>query len=690
MHPPRSEEERSLVIEKEDTGSAPALSIPDTLRAVDFAEIRDYLERLHPEGGPVAICCKRDTGEMTGRVFADHAAAAEYAEEQAAEGRYTGIYVSLNRLRPGTTNAPPRKEDVDVYTNLLIDLDRRDDNNTMASDEEREFLDNFADTVAAALRNELGTPPMKIDTGNGCGLIFRLPDLPVEEQSTVQTFLKRLAVKFDPRDENVHIDAAVGDPQRLTRLVGTVNRKFAPAEDRPHRRVRLLSAPEHRYSVERDRLLVPRIEVGEEDRKTYAVPLRNEKIDLVAELQKKLQFRKREVGDETYLDYHDIAGQPCLVANRIHEGNRGNPRCSAFVLTRDRRVYHTCFADGCRSLGAGKTRLAFQRLKLENLLAANDGSDWREHAHNFFELTTELPVHIVEHLVPEKSVTIYSGPSFHGKTFFAQDTAFSIITGQPLLGHFQISEPTPVFYHCPEMSEALFRQRLASFHFGNLSDKEMFLCRTMEDGAAWPLDSPEMRLSSQGRVLILDTLMYFNEAEDVSSYTEVRRFAENCYKLIAHGCRAIIALHHPPKQATAQDEMTLQNYVLGSAGYGGILGSCLGFRCLNDETLHIYLQQLKARGVSLKPFQIEGFKDGHLRMRVPPGESPYLKDLLNNEVDERYARACRMFEEGFSQTKVATALRASKRDVGKWHKLWMDGKEFDDPQAELPGVQVGQ
>jgi hypothetical protein len=529
--------------------------------------------------------------------------------------------------------------------------------------------------------------------------VFRLEKIPTGDEAIVKRLLERVKNRFDSQGTNAVVDISVGDPQRLTRLCGTSNRKFPESEGRPHRRAALLSSPELRYSIERHRLdgssVSSFLEINPGaspvpvflDIKSggpHAVLLK-QNVNFRAELSQKLKFQTHEEAEGMYFYYHGLAGQGCLVAGHVHSQNVGNPRCSAFVETKDHRIYHTCLADGCRSQrGVAKTRLALKNIGLANLVPADDGTDWREKCHNFFELTTEPPKHIVENLVPEKCLTIFSAPSYHGKTFTAQDTGRAIITGEKLFGHFAVPTPTPVFYHVPEMNESLFRHRLSQFHYGNLPDKEMFLCRTMEDGTAWALDSPEMRLSSQGRVVFLDTMMYFNEAVDASSYTEVRQFAENCYTLISKGCLGIVALYHPTKFAAGQDEMTLQNYVLGSAGYGGILGSCLGFRCLNPDTLHIYIQQLKARGTPLRPFQIERGADEHFYMKVPPtNDSPYLKDLLNSAQDSKYEQACKLFEKKISQTRIAGILSVSKTTVVKWAKTWKEDREHEERNKKM-------
>ena len=640
---------------------------------------------------------------MVGEIFHDYAQAAEYAARQDATGNSSAVYINLNRLRPDVEGAPPSKKDIAAFTNLLIDIDRRGKDDMNASDQELAELLTFKDLAAEELNTEFGTRPVEIFTGNGYGLIFRLEKIPTGDEAIVKQVLERLRNKFDSRGPTAIIDTSVGDPQRLTRLCGTWNRKFPETEGRPHRRATLLIAPELRYSIAWRELRTPSVatflEIQSDGSRAlppvpailearaggpHAVPLKQE-VDFRAALTKKLIFETHAGPEGTYYDYHGLVGQPCLVAGHVHSQNVGNPRCSAFVETNDHRIYHTCFAEGCRAQhGVAKTRLALKSIGLANLVPVDDGTDWRERCHNFFELTTELPKHIVENLLPEKCLTIFSAPSYHGKTFTAQDTARSMVTGAKLFGHFAVPAPVPVFYHVPEMNESLFRHRLSQFHYGNLPDKEMFLCRTMEDGAAWALDSAEMRLSSAGRVVFLDTMMYFNEAVDAASYAEVRRFAEQCFTLLAKGCLAIVALYHPTKFAAGQDEMTLQNYVLGSAGYGGILGSCLGFRCLNPETLHIYIQQLKARGIPLRPFQIERGADEHFYMKVPPtNESPYLKDLLAPSGDDRYERAYQMFEQKFSHAKIAAILHVSKSTVGKWAKAWKEDREHEERNAQM-------
>jgi len=263
----------------------------------------------------------------------------------------------------------------------------------------------------------------------------------------------------------------------------------------------------------------------------------------------------------------------------------------------------------------------------------------------------------------------------------------AISTGKPLWGVFDgPREPIPVLYHVPEMHEALVRQYMEKLE---IEDSEMFLVRTMEHGI-WPLEHPRMVESSKGRAVFLDTMGYFNPANEESSYKQSLEFARLAYRLLNGGCEGLIGLYHPPKYSTVETVWTLENSILGSAGYGGILRSCLRLKNLssdlNDSNVHVYVEGLKNPG--LKPFQLEGIP---LKMKVPPGKSPFLKDLSKCRIDPRYAKACELFEKGLSQRDARDHFDDPKPSLGtinKWHQKWESENSFPTFEfARGEGVQ---
>jgi hypothetical protein len=315
-----------------------------------------------------------------------------------------------------------------------------------------------------------------------------------------------------------------------------------------------------------------------------------------------------------------------------------------------------------------------------------DGSDWREGCKSKSQLSNTLPKFLLGGLIPEKCLTFITGPSYHCKTWLAVQSGNAVITGTDLWCFDGPGESVPVIYHVPEMNEALVRQRMDQV---GIEDSELFLVRPMELGI-WALDDPRMLKSSEGRLVYLDTQGFFNPADDAGDYKQALKFGQLVFNLLTNGARGVVALAHPPKYATQhlqkEPPWTLENSVLGSAGYGGILRSCLRVRNLNldlnDPNVWVYVQGLKNPG--LKPFQLQGLP---LKMKVPPGESPYLHALLGGiegQEDPRYLRACEMFTQKLSQRKVQEALKPiSIGLVNKWHKKWKAERETSDPQIPL-------
>jgi len=302
-----------------------------------------------------------------------------------------------------------------------------------------------------------------------------------------------------------------------------------------------------------------------------------------------------------------------------------------------------------------------------------DGSDWREFVRSKKQLTTELPKFLISGLIPEKALTFLVAPSYNCKTWFALACGKAISTGKPVWGFNGPREAVSVLYHVPEMHEALVRQYMEKLE---IEDSEMFLVRTMEQ-EVWPLDHARMIESSKRRAVFLDTTGYFNPADEESSYKQSLDFARLVYHLLNAGCRGLVGLYHPPKYSSSETVWTLENSILGSAGYGGILRSCLRMRNLNPDTNesnpHVYVEGLK--NPSLKPFQLEGIP---LRMKVPPGESPTLQTIVGSKTkrgapsklnEPTLNKLTELLKEGLSDREIGGHLGVDHKTVAKWKRI---------------------
>jgi AAA domain-containing protein len=309
--------------------------------------------------------------------------------------------------------------------------------------------------------------------------------------------------------------------------------------------------------------------------------------------------------------------------------------------------------------------------------------DWRKDVKTYFELSQEKPVMLIEHLLPEKALTIMAAPSYTGKTHFAIEMGLALATESNFLDHFKgPAKPVPVSYHVPELHESLFHDFTDRLNgAARLKDcPDNFLIRTLEHDL-WQLDSAQMIDSSRGRYVFLDTVGYFNDADDSASYTQAIEFAKKINNLIREGCLGVCALYHPPKYAKNKKDtgniMTLENQILGSAGYGGVLRSCLGLRNLHEDSnkgLWVYVQGLKNPGLQ-GPFQVEGVP---LKLVKKPGESLYLSELLRDGGSKR-EQICGMLADGKGVREICAALKVSSKTVSK---VKQEELEFDSDEGE--------
>jgi len=112
-----------------------------------------------------------------------------------------------------------------------------------ATDAEKKAARRRALEVREYLRG-LGWPePVVGDSGNGYHLLYRV-ELSNDRESLelVKGILEALAFKFS--DKAVEVDVTTCNAARIWKLYGTTARKGDDAEERPHRRSRLLKVPE--------------------------------------------------------------------------------------------------------------------------------------------------------------------------------------------------------------------------------------------------------------------------------------------------------------------------------------------------------------------------------------------------------------------------------------------------------------
>lgn len=179
---------------------------------------------------------------------ADFGAAAETLDKAGARGIYFTVNPcnpdfmakAANRLRvPDEKTSLTMDKDILCLRWLLLDLDAKYAHETQvsASKEELEKTLRLRNEIYKWITNEFdGSLPIPACSGNGAHLVYKLPDLPNNDESKdlIKTVLKALNFKFN--NDDVDIDLSVFNPARIWKLYGTTARKGDQYKDRVHRR----------------------------------------------------------------------------------------------------------------------------------------------------------------------------------------------------------------------------------------------------------------------------------------------------------------------------------------------------------------------------------------------------------------------------------------------------------------------
>lgn len=289
----------------------------------------------------------------------------------------------------------------------------------------------------------------------------------------------------------------------------------------------------------------------------------------------------------------------------------------------------------------------------------------RKEDYTFSTLPEDEEEDALEHLLAKFALTMMTAPSYAGKTHNAISMGLSLVTGDAWLGKFQVPEKMRVRYFVPELTAGRFKkfmQRIAPPEVWKQYE-DSFIVRPL-DCDLLMLDSPEMIEKCRGCYVFLDTLGYFMGLDDNNSYAAAIDFAKRINHLIKEGCLGVCGLYHPPKYSKLKKEtgnvLTLENQILGSAGFGGLLRSCIAIRNLNQDSndgLWCYVQGLKNPGLG-KPFQVRGFPMEYL------GESPYLSELLGSTGTKK-DQVKAMLSEGKTRAEICKTLGVSATTVTK-------------------------
>ncbi|MEG2289408.1 MAG: hypothetical protein RSA29_03515 [Clostridium sp.] len=133
--------------------------------------------------------------------------------------------------------------DIIRRTFLLIDVDPKRPTGVSSTDEELKSAEVVLVKVVNYLSNEGFPEPIIACSGNGYHALYKL-DLPntKEETQLIKDVLYALDDKFS--DDKAQVDKTTFNPARITKVYGTKACKGDSTETRPHRRSKIIQAPD--------------------------------------------------------------------------------------------------------------------------------------------------------------------------------------------------------------------------------------------------------------------------------------------------------------------------------------------------------------------------------------------------------------------------------------------------------------
>ena len=270
------------------------------------------------------------------------------------------VYMTLNGLNPACfdrkhknqfiKSMSPTVSDNDVigYDWLFIDVDPKRPSGTSSTKEQLQQSQMTAKRIYEFLRDRGWPEPIGANSGNGTHLLYKV-QLTVDREKLVESVLQVLNMLFD--DESMDIDMRTFNPSRICKLYGTVARKGANTEKRPHRMSSIFRVPD---KIEK----VP-------------IDLLQALVDLLPRQEKPQAYNGYNPGGfdlQAWIDAHHIevrerttwSGGTKWILDHCPFNPQHNHKDAAIVQTNDGKICYNCFHNSCADKHWREFRLFYE------------------------------------------------------------------------------------------------------------------------------------------------------------------------------------------------------------------------------------------------------------------------------------------------------------------------------------------
>lgn len=491
--------------------------------------------------------------------------------------------------------------DITAYRWFLVDVDPKRKSRISSTDEELEYANQKAEEVENYL-NSLDFPrPIRAMSGNGRHLLYAIHLQNTQEnEDLIQKCLENLSELFT--DDHVDIDVSVFNPSRISKLYGTIARKGADTEERPHRLSRILSVPKDVAEV--PRTLLEELAAVIEDKRPQNEP---EKIKKPS---------AQEFNVETWLSDHGIEidkttstkdGATKYILQECPFDSSHKAPDSMVIVQKNGAIGFRCLHNSCSGRTWQDLRLKFEPDAYDDKRAEDEArieEGWKKHKQYMLSRVTDdveeikrnLPqivtisarelqqkqfpetYYAVEGMIPEGE-TVIAAPPKTGKSWLMLDMCLKVAKGEKFLDF--ATHRSDTLYLALEDGDKFEQERLnivcpeeapENFHF--VFDNILHL----NEGFTLQLDEMLKKLPNT-KLVVIDTLNFiqYHPAKGESAYNcdyrtgrDLKSYAEK------HGI-AIVVVTHTTKMLHAEDEM------MNVSGTNGVTGAADAVVVLSKE-----------------------------------------------------------------------------------------------------------
>lgn len=485
--------------------------------------------------------------------------------------------------------------DITAFRWLLVDIDPKRKSGISSTKEELHSAYLTADVVEKYMTDIGFEYPIKALSGNGIHLLYAI-NLPNTEENAelIKNCLHALSEMFS--DDKVDIDKSVFNPSRVSKLYGTIARKGADTEERPHRMAAILD-----YS-----------KIKETPRSTLEF--------LAAAIKEpetqKIQKPKQDFDIENWMQQNGIrvdktTSTPDWATKYILEecpfDSSHKAPDSMIILQKSGAIGFKCLHNSCSGRTWQDLRLKFEPDAYDDKRAEDDArieEGWKKHKQYMLSKVTDdveeikrnLPqvvtisakdlqqkqfpetYYAVEGMIPEGE-TVIAAPPKTGKSWLMLDMCLKVAQGEKFLD-FE-TRKSDTLYLALEDGDKFEQERLNivcpddapdNFHF--VFDNILHL----NEGFTLQLDSILAKLPNT-KLVVIDTLNFiqYHPAKGESAYNcdyrtgrDLKSYAEK------HGI-AIVVVTHTTKMLHAEDEM------MNVSGTNGVTGAADAVVVLSKE-----------------------------------------------------------------------------------------------------------